>query len=134
MHCTLFFSSYPYSSSCQSRLRNRHVNHISRHKNSSNLISQQQMLAIHGSRKNPLPPSLKYYSILLSIMFLHKYIVLLILQQFITVVYCNEPVLMVLHQGRFFSCKRGAKSNTIIDIIIFAAVDSCIANVKCRYS
>ena len=51
-------------------------------------------------------------------MFLHKYIVLLILQQFITVVYFNEPVLMVLHQGRFFSSKHGEKSNTTIDIII----------------
>ena len=58
MHCTLFFSSYPYSFRCQLRLRNRHINHISRHKNSSNLISQQQILAIHGSRKNPLPPSI----------------------------------------------------------------------------
>ena len=61
---TLFFSTYPYSSSCQSRLRNRHVNHISQDKNSPNLISQQQILAIHGSRKNPLPPS-EYCSMIL---------------------------------------------------------------------
>ena len=61
MHCSLFFSTYPHLSSCQSRLRNRHVNHISRHKNWSNLISQQQILAIHGSRENPLPPSLLVY-------------------------------------------------------------------------
>ena len=37
--------------------QNRPVNHISRYKNLSKLISQQQILAIHGSRKNPLPPS-----------------------------------------------------------------------------
>ena len=59
MHCALFFSTYLYSSSCQSRLRNRHVHHNSRHKHLSNLISQPQILAIHGSRKNPLPPSLQ---------------------------------------------------------------------------
>ena len=53
------FSTYPYSSSCQSRLRYRHVNHISRHKNLSNLISQQQILAIHGSRKTLYHPLTK---------------------------------------------------------------------------
>ena len=58
---TYHWFTYPYSSSCQSRLRNRHGNHISRYKNLSNLISQQQILAIHGSRENPLPPVICTY-------------------------------------------------------------------------